>query len=44
MGNGISKSTWGASNPIECLNFNLKYLPVTTAPDDCTNNVCECAT
>jgi len=44
MGNGISKSTWGASDPIKCLDFNLKYLPTTNSPDGCPNNVCECAT
>jgi len=37
-GNGISKSTWAASDPSTCLTFNLKYLAVENADDSCANN------
>ena len=44
MGNGISKSTWGSSDPTKCLNWFLKYLPTKTSSDSCPNSKCECAT
>jgi hypothetical protein len=44
MGDGISKSTWGSSDPIKCASFIKKYLPAKAAPDDCKNGKCECAT
>jgi len=43
-GNGISKSTWGASDPRKCLNFNDKYLNTAVSSDTCKNGVCECGT
>jgi len=44
MGNGISKSTWGVSDPNKCGTFIKKYIPAKEAPDDCTGGKCECAT
>jgi len=44
MGDGVSKSTWGSSDPVKCGAFIKKYLPVKEAPDDCKNGKCECAT
>lgn len=44
MGNGISKSTWGSSDPTKCAEFIKKYIPAKEAADDCKNGKCECAT
>ena len=41
-GNGISKSTYAASDPIPASQFLLKYLPVSVANDDCEGAVCHC--
>jgi hypothetical protein len=44
MGNGIAKSTHACSNAsaYTARTFMQKYLPVTTADDDCSNSVCKC--
>jgi hypothetical protein len=41
-GNGVSKTTFSANDPLSALEFNLKYFPVTDADDSCTNDVCTC--
>jgi len=41
-GNGVSKSTYSCDDPISGWTFLMKYFPVATAPDECTNNVCDC--
>ena len=33
-GNGISKSTWAASDPHTCMAWFLKYIPNTITSDD----------
>ena len=43
MGDGVSKSTWGASHPEKCASFIKEFIPAKEAKDDCTNGKCECA-
>jgi len=42
-GNGISKSTYSCNDPISAKKFLTKYFPVQSAPDSCSNDVCECS-
>jgi len=46
MGNGISKHTWAASDPISCSNWFTTYLPTEEEfhPGCEDNNHCPCAT
>ena len=44
MGDGVSKSTWGSSDPTKCAAFIEKYIPAKAAKDDCSGGKCECAT
>jgi hypothetical protein len=44
MGDGVSKSTWGSSDPRKCAAFIEKYIPAKVAKDSCTDGKCECAT
>lgn len=43
-GNGVAKSTYACQDPSAGKAFLLKYLPVSTADDECTNDVCTCTT
>merc|ERR1712216_139713 len=44
-GNGVSKSTWGSSDPLKCGKFIEKYTTATTTHSMCKDNhFCECAT
>jgi len=43
-GNGISKSTYAANDPIPGKTFMYKYFPVGTPGDECTNDDCDCGT
>ena len=43
LGNGISKRTWAASNPVQCFNWLTTYLPVAEEFDACPNHQCTCA-
>merc|ERR1719282_1188251 len=42
-GNGISKSTYSCNDPIAAKKFLMKYFPVQSAPDSCTNDICSCS-
>jgi len=42
-GNGISKRTWAASDPVQCFNWLTTYLPVAEEFDACPNHQCTCA-
>lgn len=44
MGDGISKSTMGSSDPRKCAAWFKKYLPATETASSCTDGKCECAT
>ena len=41
-GNGISKATYATNDPTAGHAFLLEYFPVSTATDECTNDVCKC--
>merc|ERR1712096_142524 len=40
---GIGKSTHPATDPRSIKTWLLKYLPVETAADECSNDVCSCS-
>lgn len=42
MGDGISKTTYSANDPIPGLEFMLEYLTAESASDSCSDNLCTC--
>ena len=40
----IGKSTWGSSDPRQCVKWIEKYLPAKETPSVCPGGICECAT
>jgi len=42
-GNGISKSTYSCNDPLAAKAFLVKYFPVETPGDECTNDICTCS-
>jgi len=41
-GNGISKTTYAANDPVPAKEWMYKYFPVGTPGDECTDDICTC--